>query len=90
MVEKNDINEFDEALERHFKEIILLGKNVCCVCHHELGIHVDEGDIWRCHSLAGDGYQCECVLRKNRAENKISYYDLSRRAKEHVMELKKI
>lgn len=63
---------------------------ICCVCGHKLSDHVDEGDIWRCHSLGQDLYQCECVLRKDRAAfiieaaNAISYYDLKRRINEQL------
>jgi hypothetical protein len=80
------INEIME----HFQKIIDLGKDKCCVCHHDLGDHIDEGNIWRCHSLGADGYQCECALRKDRTEKNISFYDLARRAKEQVDEVKLI
>ena len=67
---------------------------VCCVCGHELGmvadyattLHVDEDDGWRCHTLASDGYQCECWLRKGRYEG-IEGYSLSVRTQEHIEEL---
>jgi hypothetical protein len=59
----------------------------CCVCHHRLDTHIDEGAGWRCHALGGDGYQCECWLRKDRAEDDISYYDFEERMKEHLSEL---
>jgi len=71
----------EEFIEAHFKKIIEKGKNICCVCHHDLGHHIDEKDIWRCHSLGVDGWQCECALRKDRAENNISYYDLENKCK---------
>ena len=56
-------------------------KGVCCVCGHRLSDHVDEDVVWRCHALSPlDGYQCECVLRKDRAEDEgISYYNLEKR-----------
>lgn len=84
----NDTKIIDNFLEKHFQEIINNGKNICCVCHHSLDTHIDEGDIWRCHSLGTDAYQCECSLRKKRSENDISYYDLSLRVKEQLEELK--
>ena len=54
-------------------------EEICCVCGHKLRSHIDEGDGWRCHSLGSDGLQCECFLRKDRAEGDIEYYELSRR-----------
>lgn len=60
---------------------------VCCVCNHELSLHFDEDDGWRCHSLAGDGYQCECWLRKDRYEG-ILGYSLGKRTQKHLEELK--
>jgi len=56
-------------------------KLVCVSCGHVLGMHIDEGDGWRCHSLGPDFYQCECYLRKNRAEGDISYYDIKERVR---------
>lgn len=76
---KDKDNDVLIDLKKTFKDIANYGKGICCVCHHELGLHIDEKDVWRCHSLGADGFQCECALRKNRAEN-ISYYDLSKRA----------
>ncbi len=80
----------DYRLEEHFKKMIEKGKNICCVCNHDLDYHIDEKDIWRCHSLGADGWQCECILRKDRAENNKSYYDLERRVKEQIEELASI
>ena len=54
----------------------------CCVCGHKLTSHIDEGDGWRCNSISSDGCQCECWLRKNRATEGISYYDLKKRLEE--------
>jgi len=54
----------------------------CCVCGHNLNSHVSEKTVWRCHALGKDCFQCECALRKDRAENKINYYDLKEREKE--------
>jgi len=62
---------------------------ICCVCGHELDMHIDEDDGWRCHSLAGDGYQCECWLRKGRYKG-IKGYSLGVRTREHTEELKRI
>ena len=62
-------------------------KGVCCVCRHPLKDHIDEGAGWRCHRLGGDTYQCECYLRKDRAEGDIRYYDLQRRKSEALEEL---
>ena len=74
----------EDFIEKHFSKIIEKGKNVCCVCHHDLRLHIDEKDVWRCHLLGSDGWQCECALRKDRAENNILYYELARRAKEQM------
>lgn len=59
-----------------------IDENVCVSCGHKLSMHIDEGDGWRCHSLGPDLHQCECYLRKNRAEGDISFYDLKERVKE--------
>ncbi len=75
------------SLEEHFKNLIKKGNNICCVCNHDLDYHIDEKDIWRCHSLGPDGWQCECILRKDRAENNISYYDLAKRIKKQIEEI---
>lgn len=85
IIEKEDIME--ELIKEHFQKFIELGENICCVCHHNLDVHIYEVDIWRCHTLGVDGFQCECALRKKRADNNISYYDLARRSKEHLEEL---
>ena len=81
--------EFDDILGEVMKPESI-PEGVCCVCGHVLRNHVDEGNVWRCHSLGQDFYQCECVLRKNRATTKatdpISYYDLRRRANKHLRE----
>jgi len=55
---------------------------VCCVCGHALDHHVSEKDVWRCHCLGADLYQCECALRKNRSKRGISYYDFRLRRNE--------
>lgn len=62
--------------------------NICCVCGHPLEDHIDEGDGWRCHCLGPDTNQCECYLRKDRAEGDIRYYDLDRRIAEVCEELR--
>ena len=62
---------------------------ICCVCGHALHNHIPEGSIWRCHQLGKDCFQCECVLRKDRAENDISYYQLDKRISEYNKQLKK-
>ncbi|MBC8503667.1 MAG: hypothetical protein H8D34_02350 [Chloroflexi bacterium] len=62
---------------------------ICCVCGHELDMHINEEGGWRCHSLAGDGYQCECWLRKRRNKS-IQDYSLGKRTREHIAELKEI
>ena len=87
--EKEDIME---EVVNHFQKFIEFGKNICCVCHHDLDVHIDEKDVWRCHSLGADGYQCECALRKNRtddniSDDNISYYDLAKRSKKQLEEL---
>jgi len=63
-------------------------EKVCCVCHHKLSCHINEKDVWRCHCLGSDCMQCECALRKNRADSKIKFYDLNKRCKEMVKELR--
>lgn len=92
-ITEKDIQKFfknEDTLEKHFKKIIEKGKNVCCVCNHDLDYHIDENDFWRCHCLGSDGWQCECTLRKDRSENNISYYDLERRVKKQIEELSQI
>lgn len=39
-----------------------------------LSMYSDEGGGWRCHSLAEDGYQCECWLRKGRYDGIEGYF----------------
>lgn len=81
------------------KELDEIPDEICCVCGHKLGNHVDEGSIWRCHSLGQDFYQCECALIKDKSkplegksphirigEPTISYYDLKRRLKKLISE----
>jgi len=63
---------------------------VCCVCSHKLGIHIAEEDGWRCHALAGDGYQCESWLRKRGHNSTLQDYSLGKRTQEHIAELKEI
>jgi len=57
----------------------------CIVCAHELDIHTEEGDGWRCHAVTTpDLSQCECYLRKNRAggvEVGKAFYSMERRVK---------
>ncbi len=65
-------------------------KGFCCVCEHELVLHLDEGDGWRCHSLGKDGYQCECWLRKKHSGEDLSYYDLKLRIENQIEDLNKI
>jgi hypothetical protein len=77
----------EELIKASFQEIIDLGENVCCICRHNFDVHIDEEDIWRCHALGVDWYQCECALRKNRADNDISFYDLAKRCKKQLEEL---
>jgi len=69
------------------KRLEELEDGICCVCGHPLNCHIDEGDYWRCHYMGYDFYQCECVLRKDRARGDINYYDLKRRLKERLKEL---
>jgi len=58
---------------------------ICCVCHHPLANHIDEGKWWRCHSLGADFYQCECRLQEYGDKD---YYDLGKRIKEQLEDLK--
>jgi hypothetical protein len=68
-------------------------ERICCVCGHPLDAHFDEkrpGDNiipgwWRCHSLARDGYQCECRLLQWNEESKIEEYDVDVR-REQLLE----
>lgn len=62
-------------------------EEICCLCIHKLSSHIDEGDGWRCHSLGQDAFQCECFLRKDRAENNIQYYNLKKRKNEMLKEI---
>jgi len=62
--------------------MVITREEICCVCGHKLSVHIDEGEGWRCHSLGSDGFQCECFLRKDRAEGNMEYYELSRRIEE--------
>jgi len=59
---------------------------VCCVCGHYLANHFDEGNVWRCHSLGQDAYQCECALRKDEPDT-IEHYDLQKRINKKVKEI---
>ena len=63
---------------------------ICCVCGHDLDMHIAEESGWRCHALAGDGYQCECWLRKRRHNNTLQDYSLGKRTDAHIAELKEI
>ena len=62
-------------------------KNTCIVCGHSLSAHLDEGDGWRCHAFGADGKQCECFLRKDKANGDIYYYSYERRVEEALNEL---
>ncbi|KXA88567.1 hypothetical protein AKJ57_06700 [candidate division MSBL1 archaeon SCGC-AAA259A05] len=62
----------------------------CCACGHELSVHIDEGDGWRSHLLDPGGFQCECYLRKGRADGDIEFYSLERRKKRFLEELEKV
>lgn len=75
--------ELAELLEGYYRN----HDGLCCVCFHDLDTHIDEGDVWRCHCLGTDANQCECALRKDRAERTIRYYDLGIRDKERADEL---
>lgn len=78
------ITDFNEGLQKIFKNIIEFGAGKCCVCHHDLDTHIDEGNFWRCHSLGVDFYQCECILSKHKAKDDISFFDLAKRAREQM------
>jgi len=84
-----------------FEEADKIPDGICIVCGHSLSNHIDERDVWRCHSLGQDFYQCECALRKDRSaswegrllsvhigEPDISYYDLKKRIKKQSQESK--
>lgn len=81
-------DDFITEVEKSFKKIIDYGRAKCCVCHHDLDDHIDEGDFWRCHALGLDHYQCECILSKHKAKNDINFYDLALRAEEQIEELR--
>lgn len=81
-------NDFIGDVEKSFKKVIDYGKGKCCVCHHDLEYHVDEGNFWRCHMLGLDHFQCECILNKGKAENDIKFFDLASRAEEHMKDLR--
>ena len=87
---KNDSDSIDfiTEIQKSFKKIIDFGRGKCCVCHHDLDDHIDEGNFWRCHSLGADAYQCECNLSKDKAKDDINFYDLAQRAEEQMDELK--
>lgn len=86
-------DEFGDILKEVMKPESI-PEGICCVCGHALDNHIDEGEVWRCHSLGQDFYQCECVLRKDRGfftvetADPISYYDMKRRANKHLQEFK--
>jgi hypothetical protein len=61
---------------------------ICCCCLHNITSHLDEGDGWRCHSLGQDAFQCECFLRKDKAENDVQYYNLEKRKIQMLKEIK--
>lgn len=61
----------------------------CCVCRHALDNHVNEGDGWRCHSIAPDFYQCECFLRKTEFNKNKQTYNHMVRIKAYMRELNK-
>ena len=75
---------FKDAIKKHMVQDKVSIEGICCVCHHKLDRHIDEGDGWRCHCLDGSMYQCECYLRKDRAESDISYYDFQKRVLEQL------
>jgi hypothetical protein len=60
---------------------------ICCICHHSLHYHLEELGGWRCHLLGSDGYQCECWLRPERADNNKDFYNLARRVQQHLNKL---
>lgn len=82
------MDDFINDIEKSFRKIIDYGKGKCCVCHHDLSIHVDEGDFWRCHALGLDHFQCECILSRNKAENDIKFFDLALRVEEQIKDLR--
>ena len=60
----------------------------CCVCLHQLtGLHIDEGNYFRCHSIRTiDGNQCECRLDKENGyapftPRSLEEFDLGKRIK---------
>lgn len=90
MTNDKNLNEYDDFIaevEKSFKKIADYGKNKCCVCHHDLDDHIDEGNFWRCHALGLDHFQCECILSKHKAKNDIKFFDLGRRVEEQIEDL---
>jgi len=84
MKNREDLIKYEAKMLKKFPG----NEPICCVCGHKLSSHVGEGDFWRCHSLMTfDLYQCECCLRKDRAEGDINYYNTQSRIKEQMLEL---
>jgi hypothetical protein len=69
-------------------EFQAISDDICCVCGHPLSMHIDEGNGWRCHAISY-GCQCECFLRKDRANSVISYYSLKKMIEQFKRELEK-
>lgn len=69
-------------------EDLITEEGTCTVCGHPLCAHIDEGEGWRCHCIGADTYQCECYLRKAKADGVISWYDLHLRMKEAKLEMR--
>lgn len=44
---KNDSDSLDfiTDVQKFFKKIIDFGRGKCCVCHHDLDGHIDEGNF---------------------------------------------
>lgn len=83
----SEYDDFTAEVEKSFKKIVEYGKNKCCVCHHDLDYHIDEGNFWRCHAYGLDHFQCECILSKHKAKNDIKFFDLGRRTEEQIEDL---
>lgn len=66
-------------------------KPTCCVCLHELDIHIEESKWWRCHALGPDFTQCECrCLKEIGEEEGLDWYDIDKRMADMLKDMKAI
>lgn len=55
---------------------------ICIICEHKLNHHIDDGDVYRCHALSTDSFQCECRIQKK--IHKLKDLDKHKRIKEAI------